>query len=165
MHRSYWRSAILVPLAAITLFAVACSSGNSSSDIAPAPVGGTASSGSSGSAGSSSTVGATEKDFAITLDSSTAATGAVNFHVSNEGPATHEFVVIKTNDAPDALPLDSSGNVDETAKGVAQVGLIQDITPGSSKDLPIDLQPGKYVVICNLPGHYKLGMNAGLTVS
>jgi len=142
----------------------ACSSGSTSSDITAAPVGGTSTSG-GGNTGTVGAIGATERDFEISLDSSTASAGSATFHVTNDGPATHQFVILKTDDAPDALPLDNEGNADESADGIANAGIIEDITPGSSKDLTVDLKPGKYVVICNLPGHYKLGMNAGLTVS
>jgi uncharacterized cupredoxin-like copper-binding protein len=111
------------------------------------------------------TIAATEKDFAITLDQSSAPAGSVTFHVTNDGPATHQFLVFKTNDAPTALPTDSDGNADATAKGLDSVGEIESINAGTSQDVTVDMKPGKYVVICNLPGHYKLGMSAGLTVS
>jgi uncharacterized cupredoxin-like copper-binding protein len=165
---------VVTAASAIALFAAGCSN-SGSSDITAAPAGGSSatpstSSGATGStartsAATATTVGATEKDFAITLDKSSAAAGNVTFHVTNDGPATHQFLVLKTDDAPDALPTDSEGNADTTAKGVNDVGQIESINAGSSQDLSVELQPGKYVVICNLPGHYKLGMHAGLTVS
>ena len=38
-------------------------------------------------------------------------------------------------------------------------------TPGGqSKSESIDLKPGKYVFVCNIPGHYKDGMAGQLTV-
>jgi uncharacterized cupredoxin-like copper-binding protein len=30
--------------------------------------------------------------------------------------------------------------------------------------LTVDLDPGNYVVICNIPGHYAAGMHAELTI-
>jgi uncharacterized cupredoxin-like copper-binding protein len=113
----------------------------------------------------SGTVNATEKDFAIALDSSTATSGQVDFEITNEGPSTHEFVVFKTDLAPDALPLNKDGDVDEEGKGVKHIDEVEDIAAGSSESLDVNLDPGSYVVICNLPGHYKLGMHAPLTVS
>ena len=38
------------------------------------------------------------------------------------------------------------------------------IHPGSIQDLTVDLTPGTYVLLCNLPGHYQQGMYASLTV-
>jgi uncharacterized cupredoxin-like copper-binding protein len=42
---------------------------------------------------------------------------------------------------------------------------VEDITAGSTRDLTVDLQPGRYVLVCNIPGHYKLGMHTALTAS
>ena len=50
------------------------------------------------------TVQATEKDFAISTRPGSVAAGKVTFDIKNDGPAVHEFVVIETDLAPDALP-------------------------------------------------------------
>lgn len=42
---------------------------------------------------------------------------------------------------------------------------IEDIGAGESKQLTVKLDPGKYVLIWNLPGHYGLGMRTGFEVS
>jgi uncharacterized cupredoxin-like copper-binding protein len=154
------RRFIAVPALLLLVFGVACSSSDDNSS---------ASSGSSGSSTQSSStsggVGATEKDFAITLDSSTADAGSVTFDITNQGPSTHEFVVFKTDLAPDALPTDDKGTVDEEGKGLKHIDEVEDIAAGSSQTLTTNLDPGNYVVICNLPGHYQQGMHAPLTVS
>lgn len=163
-------SAIVGLVVAFALAATACSSGRSA-DISPAPVGETSPGGNTNGESTepdgslAHAVDATETDFAIALVSSTTPAGETTFKVANQGPATHEFVVFKSNLAPDALPVDSEGNVEEDGKGVTHLGEIEDITPGSSKDLTLTLDAAKYVVICNLPGHYKLGMYAGLTAA
>jgi uncharacterized cupredoxin-like copper-binding protein len=36
--------------------------------------------------------------------------------------------------------------------------------PGAAKTLALNLAPGHYALVCNLPGHYKAGMYADLTV-
>jgi uncharacterized cupredoxin-like copper-binding protein len=36
--------------------------------------------------------------------------------------------------------------------------------PGTTKTLTIDLAPGHYVFLCNLPGHYQSGMHVDVTV-
>lgn len=113
-------------------------------------------------------VGATEKDFAITLDKSTAEAGSVTFEVKNDGPSTHEFVVFKTDLAPDALPTKDENGVqivDEAGEGVTAVDEIEDIENGTTKTLKVDLAAGHYVIICNLPAHYVAGMHTELTVS
>jgi uncharacterized cupredoxin-like copper-binding protein len=120
------------------------------------------------SSSSSGGVNATEKDFGITLDSSSVSSGKVTFHVTNNGPSTHEFVVFKTDLPEGNLPTKKENGaviVNETGPGVTHVDEVEDVAKGDSKDLTINnLKPGKYVVICNLPTHYQLGMHASLTV-
>jgi len=91
--------------------------------------------------------------------------GQVTFHVSNDDTSdTHEFVIFKTDLAPGNLPLDDTGNVDETAPSLTHIDEIPDMAPGDVKDLTVTLDPGNYVAICNLPGHYQAGMFTGFTV-
>ena len=105
-----------------------------------------------------------QKDFAITVNKAQASEGQITFDVKNEGPSTHEFVVFETDAAADALPLDAS-KVDEEAKEVTHIDEIADIGAGESKQLTVKLASGEYVLICNLPGHYGLGMRTGFEVS
>ncbi|HJX07097.1 MAG TPA: plastocyanin/azurin family copper-binding protein [Actinomycetota bacterium] len=133
--------------AMVLLGTVACSSSSSSSSAGGSTSGG---------------VSATEKDFSIDLASSSAPAGSVTFNVSNEGPSTHEFVVIKTDDAPDALPTkDGSVNEDQ----VTVVDELEDVAPSTTGTLTTDLETGSYVIICNVPGHYAAGMHTAFTVS
>ena len=91
--------------------------------------------------------------------------GQVTFHVTNSDSSdTHEFIIFKTDLSAGELPLDSSNNVDESAQGLTKIDEIPDMAPGDVKDLTVTLDPGNYVAICNLPGHYQAGMYAGFTV-
>ncbi|HET9852890.1 MAG TPA: sulfocyanin-like copper-binding protein [Candidatus Limnocylindrales bacterium] len=115
--------------------------------------------------GATGGITATESDFKIEVSAATAAAGPVTFHVTNSGAQTHEFVVIKTDTAADALPTDDSGaEVDEDASGLTVVDEVEDLAPGTSADLDVTLDAGKYVLICNVPGHYQLGMHTEFTV-
>lgn len=122
-----------------------------------------------GGGGGDKNVGATTKDFSITLDKASAKVGEVTFSVKNDGPSVHEFVVFKTDLAPDQLPLTKDENdidiVDEEGEGVTHVDEIEDIAVGSTQELKVTLDAGSYVLICNLPAHYQQGMRAALTVS
>jgi uncharacterized cupredoxin-like copper-binding protein len=121
--------------------------------------------GSDSSEGDAGTVPATLKDFSIKLDKSSVPAGTVKFEIDNDGPSTHEFVVFKTDLAPDALPKsDDEDSVDEEGEGVEHVDEVEDIDKGDSKTLEVDLDAGHYVVICNLPSHYGQGMHAELDV-
>jgi uncharacterized cupredoxin-like copper-binding protein len=103
------------------------------------------------------------EDFHMTLSTNTGTAGKITFHVTNNATDTvHEFVVVKSDLADDALPLGSDGNVIEDQ--VNHLDEVEDIQPGESKDLTMDLEPGNYVFMCNLPDHYKQGMHASFTV-
>jgi uncharacterized cupredoxin-like copper-binding protein len=159
----------LVLLAVVGLMFAACSGGNDDTGGASgATIGGptkvTAATGGSGTTGAAS-VDVTEKDFAIAVDASTVDAGTIAFSIRNEGPSPHEFVIFKTDLAPDQLPLNDDGTVDEEGEGVEHIDEVEDIAPGSTEPLEVDLDAGSYVFICNLPGHYTSGMNVGFTVS
>jgi uncharacterized cupredoxin-like copper-binding protein len=110
-------------------------------------------------------VAVTLADFTITADPDSASAGEVTFDVTNDAEQTHEFVVFQTDLAPDQLPTDEGGDVDEAGEGVALVDEIEDIEGGSTQSLTVNLDAGSYVLICNLPGHYAQGMNTGFTVN
>ena len=107
----------------------------------------------------------TLKDFSIALDTTTASAGKVTFAITNDGPSEHEFVVFKTDLAPDALPTLPEGEADEEGAGVTLVDEVEDIAAGSTNELTVDLEAGSYALVCNLPGHYAQGMSAAFTVS
>ena len=120
-----------------------------------------------GGCSSSGGVKATESDFKIALDSTSASSGDVTFNVVNNGPSVHEFVVFKTDLAEDSLPTKKENGaviVDEEGSGLTVIDEIEDIAEGDTQDLTVDLDAGKYVLICNLPTHYQLGMHAAFTV-
>jgi uncharacterized cupredoxin-like copper-binding protein len=160
------RRFVAVPAFLLLLFGAACSSSNDTSSSSGSTSSSSgASTGSSTAASGSGTIGATEKDFAISLDTTSTNSGPVTFDIQNQGPSTHEFVVFKTDIAQDQLPVGNDGTVNEDAKGLEHIDEEEDIAAGSSKNLSTTLKPGSYVVICNLPGHYAQGMHAELTVS
>lgn len=114
-------------------------------------------------------VDVTLKEWEIILGAETAPAGQVYFRVKNEGPEhPHEFVVVRTDLAPDALPVED-GRVPED-----EVDLLDEIEPfaGSTGSLTLDLEPGKYVLICNIAetedgktqSHYELGMRTAFVV-
>ena len=57
------------------------------------------------------TVNVTLREFSVTPDRASVPRGAVTFHVTNGGTVHHEFLVIKTDLAPDALPRDMVATV------------------------------------------------------
>lgn len=87
--------------------------------------------------------------------------GKVRFTATNTGQLPHEMVVIKTNLAPDKMPV-SGNEVDE--KKVDSPGEIGEFPPGQTKSVTLKLVPGKYVFICNVAGHYKAGQRVAFSV-
>ncbi len=104
-------------------------------------------------------VGLTE--FVVNPAQDTVDAGTVTFSVSNDGTEDHSFRVIKTDLAPDALPT-AAGRVDEAQVDI--VANIQQFAAGETQEVSPDLETGSYVLICNVPGHYDLGMRAAFTV-
>ncbi len=124
----------------------------------------TASSAASGGGGAGTTVNVTETEFKIEADTATAPAGQVTFNIKNDGTIAHEFVVIKTDDAASALPLASGApEVDEDQlNGIDEK---EDIAPGTTVTLSVNLEAGHYALICNVEGHYNSGMHLDFTVS
>jgi uncharacterized cupredoxin-like copper-binding protein len=109
------------------------------------------------------------KEFSITPSTTSIPAGKVTFNPENVGGVTHEMVIIRTDDAPDALPTEKDGTANEDAKGLTGIDEVEDIAPGAPGSLTVDLAPGSYVMICNIldsgNAHYSLGMRAGFTVT
>jgi uncharacterized cupredoxin-like copper-binding protein len=96
----------------------------------------------------------------IAVSPKSAGHGKIKFTVKNSGDTEPEFVVIKTS--AKAAKLKVTG-AHASEKG--NVGEVEDIAPGKSKSLSLNLAKGHYALICNLPGHYKQGMHLDFTVS
>lgn len=107
-------------------------------------------------------------EWSITPDPTSAPAGQVTFDISNEGANVHEFVVFRTDLPEDQLPTTEEQGatvVDEQAGGLELVDEVEDIAPGASATLSVELEAGNYVLVCNVPGHYAKGMHATFTVS
>lgn len=106
----------------------------------------------------------TERDFRITAPTRLAA-GRVTLQVHNNGPDEHELLVARVGGgAP--LPLRRDGlTVDEGRIQAATLGNLEPGAPGSTRELSVNLTPGRYVLFCNMYGHYRGGMHVELVVS
>ncbi len=91
-----------------------------------------------------------------------ASAGELVFEIHNDGLAPHDFKIIKTDLAPDALPI-TDGVVDMAAAGEVIGGV--DPLPGDIEvEEPYHLETGHYVFLCSIPGHYQQGMTAEIIV-
>jgi uncharacterized cupredoxin-like copper-binding protein len=114
------------------------------------------------STGGEGDVAVSLRDDAVELAPASADAGSVTFSATNDGTVTHEIEVFRGDVDPATLPVED--NVAST-EGLELVDEIEDITPGSTANLTIELEPGTYVVMCNLPEHFGKGMHAVMTVA
>ena len=106
----------------------------------------------------------TLRDFHIDTATPSVTVGDVVLQVHNDAPATHEFVVVRTNLPADRLPLGPDGlTVNED--WLDGVGELNEVPAGTVGTLHLTLAPGRYVFFCNLEGHYLGGMHAVLEVA
>ena len=115
-----------------------------------------------GQTASGGSVGVTLTDKGVTLAQTSVNAGAVTFSVKNSGTIEHELVVIKTDVPADKIQPDpdEAGKMSEAGS----LGESGDLTAGEAKDFTLNLTPGKYVLMCNQPGHYMVGMHVALEV-
>lgn len=101
----------------------------------------------------------------ITATPAAAKAGKITFKVKNSSKDTiHEMIVMYRANPKDPLPYIADENrVDEDKAG--DKGEVSELDPGASGSLTVDLKPGKYVLICNVPGHFVSGMWTEFTVN
>jgi uncharacterized cupredoxin-like copper-binding protein len=132
------RAFIVAAVAALALAAAACSSGESAG-------------------GGGKKVATTLDDYSITPSVGSVRAGAVTFEVENVGATEHEMVVIRTDLDPADIPVENH-EANEEASGMTPVGEVEDVQPGASTELKLTLEPGSYVLLCNIKKHFERGM-------
>ena len=136
------RTALTLALVgAVTLAASACgssSAGSSSTTVTQAAGGG------GGGAASGKTIDVTLKDFSIAVASTgSLAPGTYTFHVTNNGPSSHNLTINGPGVSDKATPT---------------------FAAGGTMDLTVTLKNGSYDLFCSVPSHKQLGMDTHLTV-
>jgi len=107
----------------------------------------------------------------LTASPSSVTAGEVSFVATNVGSVNHEFLVLPlaNNQIVGTRRIQADGKVDETgslaeASSTCTAGQGDGIAPGASSWVSVTLRPGRYELVCNLPGHYAAGMYTQLTV-
>ena len=110
-------------------------------------------------------------EWSVSASPGSVSAGEVTFKVTNDGGEPHEFLVIRSDLAADALPTDEDGKVPED-----QIDLIDEIEPfgaGTTEEITLNLEAGNYVLICNIvelipdeepESHYLEGMRTSFSV-
>ncbi len=150
---------------AVTLVASACSKSSTTSDASAAPQ----------EPAAGSTVAVTLQEFSVIATPASVPAGSVTFNTTNKGPDdVHEIVVIKTDLAMADIPTDKDGAMIEDAEGLDPIDEVEDLKVGDTQDLTVDLEPGRYLLVCNIvqkepdgsmEAHYKMGMFTEFTVT
>ena len=166
--RTPFRRLIATVAAASAAFAfAACGGADSAGTTTTAPTG----------SASASTVnvqlGEEGSKFFVKVDKTSVSAGTVTFAIDNVGTMHHELAIFKTDLPADKLPMNDDGKVDEEKAGMIAEAVYTKplrgdedhrIRDGRGVNFTIDLKPGKYVLLCNLAGHYKAGQYIAFTV-
>ncbi|MDH5606638.1 MAG: cupredoxin domain-containing protein [Anaerolineae bacterium] len=88
----------------------------------------------------SNQVQVTLTEWGINLDISEVPAGEVIFTVSNQGLLEHNFLIEGTEIQLDLIPVNSQAAI------------------------TVNLEPGRYMILCSLPGHEEAGMRTEFTV-
>jgi uncharacterized cupredoxin-like copper-binding protein len=98
--------------------------------------------------------------------------GTVGLVALNHGTVTHELIVLPlgSSASPGSRIVGADNRVSETgslgeASNDCAAGAGEGIAPGDASWVTMALKPGRYEVLCNLPGHYAAGMYAELDVT
>jgi FtsP/CotA-like multicopper oxidase with cupredoxin domain len=103
-----------------------------------------------------------ERDFRITAPSHVRA-GRVLVQVTNEGPDDHELLIVRWSAGPVGLPLRPDGiTINEEALRPAVS--LDPAPPGERRTVAVHLRRGRYVIFCNMAGHFMAGMSTVIEV-
>jgi uncharacterized cupredoxin-like copper-binding protein len=98
----------------------------------------------SGGGGAGQTVQVSEKEFKITLPSTTLKPGSYTFDLSNDGKIQHDLAIDGPGVSNEKTPL---------------------INGGQHATLKVKLSAGEYDFYCSVPGHKQLGMDVKVKVA
>lgn len=108
----------------------------------------------------------------LAADRTAVPAGTVTLRLTNEGSVDHELVVLPLGAGQriGQRAVGADGQVDEStslgeASATGAEGEGDGVAPGASGWVTLDLAPGRYELVCNLPGHYAAGMYALLVVT
>ena len=102
-------------------------------------------------------------DYSIHLSATPVHLGANAFVIHNGGTVEHEFIGFKIDQPVAQLPLTPDGDLDEDVLTNVTDG--DNLQPGTEQTRLVDLtEPGTYLFVCNLTGHFAKGMYTVVSV-
>ena len=163
------RTLSILLLASVLAAGGACGSDNTTAPptpIRPVPAG-TVPSTASSSADSAPAVAAntvTLSEWAVKVPARVKA-GTYTYAIANSGQTPHELLVFRSDLDIAAYPK-TEGDITEDGAGITKISDGDNLEPGQTQQRTVELSlPGRYLFVCNLPGHFKQGMYAIVTVA
>jgi hypothetical protein len=114
-----------------------------------------------GSRGPHRLVRISERDFHIVVEPGRIAAGDVELVVRNQGPDTHELIMVRSGRSEPPLRRDGL-TVDEEA--LQEAGAVEGLDSEGVRHVRLHLARGRYELFCNMAGHFMAGMHAELVV-
>ena len=100
----------------------------------------------------------------INMNPKSADHGNVKFDVTNlASNLVHEVLISRITDENQLLPFDQGRNKVDT-ENLQTLGSVSEIDPNKTASITLDLKPGKYLLFCNVAGHYMAGMWAVIEI-
>ena len=101
----------------------------------------------------------------IAVNADTVKAGETTFEVLNSSKDTiHEMIITRLRDLTMLFPYNSNESEVEEDRMADILGEVSELEPDKSAALRLDLKPGKYLLFCNIPGHFMAGMWTVFTV-
>ncbi len=108
-------------------------------------------------------------EYSVVTDLDALPEGPIKFDIKNDGAVEHELLIVRSDIPGAELPTKDNGSFDDGAGGVDVQREIEDIEAGDKTSRSYELDPGNYVLLCNIvdgeTSHYALGMWTQLTIT
>jgi uncharacterized cupredoxin-like copper-binding protein len=98
----------------------------------------------------------------VGLDAPSVPAGKVTINATNAGTVVHEMLVVRSDVAKGGLPIVDNRIPEDD---IDVIGEIPELDAGAKSSGHFVLEPGRYLLICNVPSHYGRGMVTELTVT
>lgn len=108
---------------------------------------------------------ANDGPYAITTPDSFQGNCEINFTVKNYAALVHNFQVLQTDLAVDALPLNEETAMVDVETAGELLYSSKDLEQDETETGTLKLEAGEYILFCNIAGHYQLGMIKTFTVN
>ena len=126
-----------------------------------------------GSTGEGGDLDVTLGEWSVVTDVDSLPEGPIKFDIKNAGERAHELLLVRSDIPGAELPTKDDGSVDEGAGGVDVKYDIDDIEAGDKTSRSYLLDPGNYVLLCNIveeidgieTSHYAQGMWTEFTIT